>query len=279
MDFVDEKYRLSTALDSPYAGKAFSKLPSEAQDAILTYPFICEVLQGISDKEVLEIFARLNQYSVPLNDQELRNGTYFGYFKQLAYRLAYDYVEVWRQFGLFSDQKIARMLEVEFTSELLVAQLEGMQDKKRTLSEYYEKYDQNFPNRDRIALRFKKTMEIITSAAGEIINDTPFRKPFMFYSLFCAIYHHIYGLEGEKLQTPKQMIEESEYSNITSAIATLADVIEQFAHEEIVEADDGDVQLTSRERRFAIATSRQTDNIEPRRVRMESIYRAAFQSA
>ena len=274
LDFVDNKFRLSNALDSPHAGKSFSKLPSDAQDAILTYPFICEVLQGVSDKQVLEIFARLNQYSVPLNEQELRNGTYFGYFKQLAYRLGYDYVDLWRDYGLFSDQKIARMLEVEFVSELLIAQLGGMQDKKRTISDFYEKYDQEFSNRERMAARFRKVMGVITESVGEIISETQFRKPLLFYSLFCAIYHRAYGLDGEKIHTPKKQIMVEEYSDIASAVASLTTVLEQFAAEEESPKEGG--ELTSRERRFAIAAAKQTDNIQPRRIRMETIYRAAF---
>src|SRR5437764_10209312 len=95
--------------------------------------FICEVFQGISDAEILEIFARLNQYSVPLNTQELRNGKYFGFFKQSAYRLAHTYVDFWRKHKLFSERAMARMTEVEFTSELMIAALDGLQDKKKSI--------------------------------------------------------------------------------------------------------------------------------------------------
>ena len=64
LDFLAEKYALSKSLDAKYAGLWFSDLPDELADAIRTFRFNCEVLQGISDKEVLEIFARLNTYSV-----------------------------------------------------------------------------------------------------------------------------------------------------------------------------------------------------------------------
>jgi len=50
-------------------GKEFSELPVEIQDKIRSYSFICEVFQGVSDEEVLSIFARLNTYSVRLNAQ------------------------------------------------------------------------------------------------------------------------------------------------------------------------------------------------------------------
>ena len=47
--------------------------------------------------EVLEVFARLNTYSVALNKQELRNGRFFGLFKQSMYQLAYEHLEFWRR--------------------------------------------------------------------------------------------------------------------------------------------------------------------------------------
>lgn len=276
LDFLDGKYRLSSALDSPHAGKSFSKLPADIQDAISTYPFICEVFQGVTDKEVLEIFSRLNQYSVPLNDQELRNGTYFGYFKQLAYRLAYDHVEVWKILGLFNDQKIARMLEVEFTSELLIAQLAGMQDKKKSISDFYRDYDEKFANRDQMKARFTKTMDVIIGATGEILSDTPFKKPFLFYSLFCAVYHRMFGLEGEKIVSPKRLISATDYSAIESAVATLTDVLDVYSIEQQGNSSQDKSELDARSRRFAIASDKQTDNIEPRRTRLEAIYRLAF---
>ena len=177
LDFIDGKYALSKNLDSPHAGKLFSKLPPDARDAITGFYFICENLQGISDSEVLEIFSRLNQNSVPLNDQELRNGTFFGYFKQAAYRLAYEHVSVWKSMNLFSDQKVARMLEVEFTSELLIAELDGIQDKKKSISEFYEKYDNDFPQRGRAEERFRRVMDAIENAIGsQVISTTPFKR-------------------------------------------------------------------------------------------------------
>ena len=130
LDFMDGKYRLSKNLDSDYAGRNFSELNLEQRNAIAQYGFVCEVFHGISDAETLEIFARLNTYSVRLNAQELRNGKYFGYFKQLSYRLAFEHIQFWRDHRIFGERAIARMNEVELTSELIIAQLDGMQDKE-----------------------------------------------------------------------------------------------------------------------------------------------------
>src|SRR5690606_31864184 len=95
-------------------GRLFSELTKEQKDAVSQYSFICEIFYGVDDSEVLQVFARLNTHSVKLNDQELRNGKYFGRFKQCAYSLALDHLEYWRKQKLFTEQAIARMQEVEF---------------------------------------------------------------------------------------------------------------------------------------------------------------------
>ena len=81
LDFIDGKYRLSSNLAATWAKKTYKDLTTTERQAILHHSFSTEVFHGISDLEVLEIFARLNTYSVPLNSQELRNGKYFGLFR------------------------------------------------------------------------------------------------------------------------------------------------------------------------------------------------------
>ena len=97
LKFLRNDLKLSKALSGDYAGKRFADLTEKEQDRVRQFAFNCEVFQGIADKDILEIFARLNTYSIPLNNQELRNGKYFGFFKRSAYRLAYTYIEFWRK--------------------------------------------------------------------------------------------------------------------------------------------------------------------------------------
>lgn len=60
------------------AGKSFSELPEEIRQRILDYEFSVHILPAsIDDREVLQIFARLNATGSKLNDQELRNSEYF----------------------------------------------------------------------------------------------------------------------------------------------------------------------------------------------------------
>jgi hypothetical protein len=127
-DFVAGKVRLSRQPDAPWAGQTFAQLAPEYREALQMYKFHVYQYQNVSDQTILEIFSRINTYSVVLNKQELRNGRYFGYFKSLVYRLGLDYLAFWRTAGIFTERSIARMQEAELTSELLILQLDGVQD-------------------------------------------------------------------------------------------------------------------------------------------------------
>jgi hypothetical protein len=109
VSFVQDKYSLSKNTESSCVGKRFSELSKREQEKILHYSFTCEIFYGADDRDVLRIFARLNTYSVKLNDQELRNGRYFGQFKQCVYELGFEHLEFWRRKRIFSELGIARM--------------------------------------------------------------------------------------------------------------------------------------------------------------------------
>jgi len=90
------------------SGKNFSELPNKLRQLILDYQFSVHVLPSdVDDKQVLQIFARMNSTGVKLNYQELRNASYFGDFKKTMYNLAYEQLERWRNWRIFSEDNIS----------------------------------------------------------------------------------------------------------------------------------------------------------------------------
>lgn len=267
LDFLDGKYRLSRTLAGPWAGKTFDLLTLEEQQRIETYTFSSELFHGISDHEVLEIFARLNTYSVPLNAQELRNGRYFGFFKESVYRLAYEHLEFWRRHNIFSERNIARMLEVELTSELVIAQIDGMQDKKKSIDKFYRKYDEQYPEQKLNERRFRSVIDTVNECFSDTLRETEFSRAPLFYTLFCAIYHRQYGLPNSKLKTARSRLSKDERLSLVEAVQKLSDLIE--------EAREG-VPLSGDAETLVNACLRQTDNIKPRQVRLTFLCQTAF---
>jgi hypothetical protein len=265
--FMEGEYRLSKSLKAPWAGKTFGQLSPEESEQVTAFPFAAEVFHGISDLEVLEIFARLNTYSVPLNAQELRNGRHFGLFKQTVYALAYEHLEFWRRHKIFTEQSIARMLEVEFVSEVLIAFLAGMQDKKKSIDKFYDDFDEAFQQQGQMEKRFRDTVDDLDSSLSANLAETAFRRPPLLYTLFCAIYHRRYGLPGFKVATPRKPLSRDERIAFSEAVQDLSAKIE-------LARDGGDVPTAHGS--FVAASLQQTDNIRPRVDRLAAVYRAAF---
>lgn len=268
IDFMDDRFALSKAAPKEYAGRRFSQLSPEDKSKVATYSFITAVFRNISDSEVLQIFARVNTNAVQLNAQEVRNGTYFGFFKQTAFELAFEHVEFWTSNGIFSNNSISRMLEVELTSELLIAQIDGMQDKKKSIDVFYAEYDDSFAGRDQHAERFRTTIGVIGDAFEDSLIESEFSRAPLFYTLYCAVYHRLFELPGIDLKTPKKKkLSAEEGHTLREAAEELSSVIEAFKSGAAVPNADA---------AFVSASLRQTDNIKPRTIRLKRLYEKAF---
>jgi len=269
LDYVRGLFKLSKTLNADWAGRPFTELSEERQQAIMSFVFTAEIFQAISDKQVLEVFCRLNMNGVPLNKQELRNGKFFGLFKQSAYDLALTYLQFWRTHKMFSEQSIARMLEVELTSELLIAGTSGMQDKKNSIDDYYEAREQSYPSQDRDERRFKDTMAAISETfPNDDLAGTEFRRPPIFYSLYCVFYHHMFGLPGAQRATPKKRLNVDQRNSLKDAAQRLSEMVAQ--------AKNPSFRVPEKYQKFVAACQRQTDNILPRRIRFTALYDEAF---
>ena len=136
------------AKDSPtYAEMTFDDLTADQKKKIYSYSFVVRQLPEMSDQELREIFSRLNRNNVVLNSQELRQATYWGQFIQTMNEISED--DIWRELGIFTANDVKRMLDVEFISELTIAAIHGVQNKKLTLDKYYEMYEGEFPELSR----------------------------------------------------------------------------------------------------------------------------------
>jgi hypothetical protein len=270
IDFIAGEFRLSKTLkQAPWAGLSFDKLTEEQQQQIKSFGFTTEVFQGISDKQILEVFCRLNMNGIALNQQELRNGKYFGLFKATALELALAYLEFWRKHKIFSEQSIARMLEVELTSELLIAGNQGMQDKKKSINGFYEKWEDSYPDQERDHKRFIETIGVISDTfPDDELANSEFRRPPLFYALYCVVFHHMFGLPGVQRVSPKKRPSLEQRERLRDAVSLLS--------EKISDSKDPAIDIPAKYKAIISASQRQTDNIQPRKVIFSSLFDAAF---
>ena len=188
-DFLNNGIKVSRAHNKEHAGKVFSTLPEDVQTDFLTYEVGCDVLNDAPLSELLDIFARINRYTVKLNPQELRNAHYSGYFKTSAFEIGYEFVEYWQLTKILTQNNVNRMGEAELASDLLAAFLVQIQSVKaiETVYRNFEDEEGNLPEaQSRLRNAVREAARIYPE--GEI-RGTSWIKGHMYYSLVTCIGH------------------------------------------------------------------------------------------
>ena len=209
-NYVESKdyFEVKAIHNKEIARRPFSALPARYRSQILDYRFGVHVLpSNVDDKQVLQIFARMNATGVKLNAQELRNAIFTGEFKQSMYTLAYEQLSQWRNWKLFNENNIARMDEVEMVSDLIRLMYKGITSKsKQPLDKMYENYEEYLPEKTIIETRFRNVMNAIDESLGKQIANTIFQKKTPFYCLFALVYDCLYGLNSKLVKIGKKRL-------------------------------------------------------------------------
>jgi hypothetical protein len=219
LSFLKDDFAIDPAHSEDYGGLKFSEL-EDIQNDFYSYEFVIDLLPNVSDDEIYDIFARLNTYSYKLKPQELRHAKFFGDFRTCAYQLANEFTTFWVENKIITKTGMLRMDEAEFVSDLLITISQGIKEKsKRVIDEYYDKFDDRFPNRARQEKRFRQVMDTVGGILGDQIPHTNFKNTRLFFPLFCAIYHMQFGLPG--LSTQRRSIRKEAFAKIKKALGKI----------------------------------------------------------
>src|SRR6266404_5298685 len=260
LDFLKDGFPILKIHNEDHAN-SFSDLDEETQRDILKYEFSVDLLQDIPDKEVYEIFARLNTYATTLNAQELRHARKFGDFRTCVYALSDEFMTFWENNKVFTNRNILRMSEAEFVSELLMAMTEGIRSKlKRTIDKFYDDNDDHFPKRKQFEKRFRETFDDIGGIMGDTLAQSNLRSTRLLYPFFCAVYHMQFKLPS--FSAKRMRFKPASYPKIRNALEVVDRVIEQRKEEE----ESGNPSTVSAEqRKFYDAYSEHWVNIDERK--------------
>lgn len=185
----DEKRRLK-----------FSDLNASQKQRFLMTPIPIGYLQGATDGDVIDIFARINSVAKSLNAQEKRNAKFSGAFKQFCVYESTKRLEFFRQYSIFSANDFARMNEVQFMSDLIINMLDGLTSYSSSkLDKYYARYDDIFDRSDEISDLLETLFEIILQIEPTAIKDTIFNRPPLFFSLLMSLHTHNGEYDTDKI--------------------------------------------------------------------------------
>ena len=242
---LDDRFAL-TQTDSklPFFKKRFSGLTDDLKNRILNYDLVVQELSGYTERDIRDMFVRMNRYVVKLSPQELRHAKEEGAFKDFAEGIGN--LPFWKTAAVFSALQLKRMKAVEFSAELAILLIEGPQDKKAAIDLYYGQYKQSFPEGNAVKVRLESYLNWAQSAFSPLAN-TRFRKSVDLYALVGAL--DLVSEQGRRLGTLKK-----------SAVAA---ALRQFERQTKAKEPTGEAS------RYVVAASRQTDNIIPRRTRID----------
>ena len=218
LSVIDGQQRLSTIfnfIDKKFILKDLEKITDiESQDIefsykedFLSFPINFVIIKSDTSRgDIIDMYSRINEYTVNLNDQELRRASYHdSRFLELSEELAL--LEFFEYGRFFTPRKRQRMNDVEFISELIALQIGGIQDKKTSLDSFYLKYT-DMPDYENVKDQFQNIIQRIEnvfsfnsyfvdvkkkydgSNPAKNIGLTRYRQQADFYSLFLFFKEH-----------------------------------------------------------------------------------------
>lgn len=193
IEFMQGSFAMLRTHYPELAGKTFENLPDDIRSDFWKYEIGVDVLFDTTLSDVLDIFARLNTYSVKLNQTELLNAQYLGSFKTTCHRLGHKYAWFWNEAKILTDSQISRMAEVELTADLIGALLMGISSKKQ-IPMFYKRFDDSDIEVEAAANEFEQVMSFIgTIYSTDDLSQTNFHRVHLFYSLFLSLSNLLVG--------------------------------------------------------------------------------------
>ena len=233
LDFFHNRFALSN-ISQRFSGLRFEDLDEEVQDRFRLLPVQTDLIVSATKAELLEMFRRMNSYTVPLNAAEKRHSQFQGAFKWHVTDLAKTFSPLLEQWGVLTDRQILRMADSEFLAELTMVLLRGVESKSEsTFRKIYKEFDTDFPNAGECQTRVRQFFEVLGSEFAPL-QGTFMMKPYALYSLFAAMMHLRYGIPNgnDLLGTPSIGVFYRDAQRAISGLTLLAS-----AHE--IQEEDG----------------------------------------
>jgi hypothetical protein len=202
LDFASDKIRLSTRAKE-FKGLTYSTLEPEQKAAFLEYPLAVEQLLNATEDEVLEVFARLNSYTVSLNPAEKRHASFQGQFKWLVRDKAREWSALWNDFGFLSTRQRVRMEDdVTMAQFLMIARSGVTEGGASRIGKFYKANDVEFEGSEDAIKKVDDALNFIIKEIAPVIQGTRLATAPQLIVIFAAVAHKLFGIpkgtiEGE----------------------------------------------------------------------------------
>lgn len=260
-EFFEDKFALAKGVEtSVWKGKKFSTLEPDSQQAFLEYGINIDLFTSATTDEVVEVFRRMNSYTVPLNPEEQRHAGWQGKFKWFVNNTAERLSTLTRTFGIFSEKQLVRMADNKLLTELCDSFIHGIRTtNKKILDSVYSSKNETFPEQAEYEGRIISAFSFISQFPS--VKGSVLMKPYIIYSIVQAITHvHKPVQKFESIfKSPKKTKFDS--LQVLSNLQLLAAALEEEDH--LASLDP-----------FVLACSEKTNTAENRKIRFKWICKA-----
>ncbi len=195
VDFLENKFALSS-VSKNFSGKKFDDLSDDQQRLFLVFSVPTDVILAAEKKELLEMFRRMNAYTVPLNPAEKRHSEFQGLFKWFINELSDQFSPQLETYEILTPKQILRMADAEMLSEFILVLEQGIINKSdKSIKGIYEKYDACFPKEKEYQKIVSGFFKLLAKDFIEL-QGTFLMKPYAILSLFTATAHLKFGIPG-----------------------------------------------------------------------------------
>ena len=188
LEFASGKLKLTSKAQN-FKGKHYKDLELAQQEAFLAYRLPVVQLLNASDADVLEVFARLNSYSVKVTPAELRHAEYSEPVKWAIYDATREWSSLWSEYRIVSVRDSVRLKNTSVMAEFFMTLEQGFDDGgEAIIGRYYKSHKKHseahfLPLRDSIDSVLK---EIIGQTVQDF-SDTTFYDAPNFLALFASV--------------------------------------------------------------------------------------------
>ena len=195
VDFVDGKFALGNNARG-VEGKNFNQLTEDQKDSFFSYTVSVDVIRNADRSEILQMFRRMNAFTLPLNAPEKRHSEFFGEFKNWVNTVLDRFGSVLIDWNILTSRQVVRMADAEFIADLALAVEEGIvSTSPAKLNALYKRHNENFLTRAMQDERISDAFDVVLNQMSEL-QGTYITKPHIFHSFMCALLHNRYGLPG-----------------------------------------------------------------------------------
>ncbi|GGJ52598.1 hypothetical protein CDQ92_15065 [Sphingopyxis bauzanensis] len=186
--FAANRLRM-TSRSPEFAGMRYNDLSQNQKDQFLSYNISTVQLLNASDADVLEVFARLNSYSVKVTPAELRHAKHDEPVKWAIWNTTREYGVLWDHFHVVSVRDSVRLKNTTLIAELYMAFMNGLGDGGEDKVNKFYKDNQAKTEADFLAITtaVEHAIDATIAMFGEQFADTTLFDAPNFLLLVCAV--------------------------------------------------------------------------------------------